>query len=77
MTAKQYRKARLARGTVIDVAPKIGVHPTTINKRERGEIPISKEAEIVLLSLPPLPEPVPAHTLGRKPGSKTINRKAQ
>jgi DNA-binding XRE family transcriptional regulator len=74
MTSNQYRKARLARGTVIDIAPKVGVHPTTINKRERGEIPISREAEFILLSLPVLDKPVPAHTLGRKPGSKTVNR---
>ena len=69
MTTKQYRKARLARGTVKDIAPLVGVHPMTINKRERGEIPITREAELALLSLPELPEPVPAHTLGRKPGS--------
>lgn len=67
MTAKQYQKARLARGTVQQVAPKIGVHPMTINKRERGEIPITKEAELVLLSIPVLAEPVPIHTRGRKP----------
>lgn len=68
MTATQYRTARRARGTVQDVAPKIGVHITTLQRRERGDIPITKEAELVLLSLPLLPEPVPAHTLGRKPG---------
>jgi hypothetical protein len=75
MTARQYRKARLARGTVQQVAPLLGVHPMTINKRERGDIPVTKEAEVTLLSLPLLPKPVPAHTLGRKPGSKTRVKK--
>jgi hypothetical protein len=70
MNAKQYKKARLARGTVKDVALAIGVHPMTINKRERGEIPVSKEAEMSLMSLPKLKRPVPVHTRGRKPGSK-------
>lgn len=71
MTANKYRTERRWRGTVQDVASKVGVHPTTINKRERGEIPISREAAIVLLTLPRLEAITPAHTLGRKPGSKT------
>lgn len=70
MTAKKYHTERRWRGTVQDVAAKVGVHPTTINKRERGEIPISKEAELVLMTLPRLDKITPIHTLGRKPGAR-------
>jgi hypothetical protein len=74
MTKTQYRKARRARGTPEQVAAATGVHVMTIHKRERGDCIITKQAEIALLNLPPLPKPVPAHALGRKPGSKTKKR---
>lgn len=67
MTARQYRKHRMARGTVKDVADSVGVHVMTINKRERGEVAITRQAEIALLALPKLDKPVEAHTLGRRP----------
>ena len=69
MTAKQYAKQRRARGTVKDVAERVGVHVMTINKRERGEMAITRQAQIALLTLPKLANPVPAHTLGRKPNN--------
>jgi hypothetical protein len=71
MNAQQYRRARRARGTPEQVAAATGVHVTAIHKRERGDRIITKQAEIALLNLPKLPKPVPAHVLGRKPGSKS------
>ena len=65
MTAKQYKQARRARGFITDVAAKVGVHWTTINKRELGTIPITKEAELVLLGIPLLPQPVKDRGPGR------------
>jgi len=64
MTATQYRRERRARGTIPDIAALVGVHVTTINKRERGEIPVNKQAELLLMSLPKLPKPV----VDAKPG---------
>lgn len=54
MTAKQYRSARIARGSQRQVALLLGVHWLTISRRERGELPVNKEAEAALLSLPKL-----------------------
>jgi transcriptional regulator with XRE-family HTH domain len=52
MTPRQYRRARIARGSQTQVAAKLGVDPQTISRRERGEIPINKEAALSLLALP-------------------------
>ena len=52
MIAPEYKAARQLRGTQQGVAAKLGVHYHTIQKRESGEIPVTREAEIALLSLP-------------------------
>jgi hypothetical protein len=64
MTATQYRKARRARGSKLEVAQLLGVHLDTIVRREGGRLPVLKEAEMALLSLPVLEKP---HK-DRKPG---------
>ena len=48
MTAKQYRALRIARGTQAEVAKLLGIDVMTISRRERGELPINKEAEMAL-----------------------------
>ena len=55
MTAKQYKLERRRRGTAAEVAAKLGVHKASLDKRERGGCPISKEAALALLALPLLP----------------------
>jgi hypothetical protein len=75
MTAKKYRTERRKRGTPQQVADATGVHVGTIHKREAGIDGITQQAAMLLLSLPLLPKPVPSHVRGRKPGSKTRNRK--
>jgi transcriptional regulator with XRE-family HTH domain len=54
MTAKQYRRERIARGSQASVAKLLGVDVMTISRRERGELPINGEAEAALKSLPTL-----------------------
>jgi transcriptional regulator with XRE-family HTH domain len=48
----QYRIERERRGTQASVAALLRVDPQTISRRERGEIPITHEAALALLSLP-------------------------
>lgn len=51
MTPAQYRAERLKRGSQTQVAKLLGVDPQTISRRERGERPINREAEIALRAL--------------------------
>lgn len=51
-TPEDYRVARAARGTQTEVAAALEVTKMTIYRRETGEVPISKEAALALLSLP-------------------------
>ncbi len=52
MTPEAYRTEREKRGTQASVAALLCVDPQTISRRERGEIPITHEATLALLSLP-------------------------
>ena len=70
MTAKQYQLARRKRGSKEEVACKLGVHITAIDRRERGDIVVTQEAEMALLSLPELDKPV----VDRKPGRPATNK---
>lgn len=51
MTARQYRAERLKRGSQSQVAKLLGIDPQTISRRERGELPINREAELALLKI--------------------------
>lgn len=51
MSPDQYRTEREKRGTQASVAALLRVDPQTISRRERGEIPITHEAALALLSL--------------------------
>lgn len=51
VTPDQYRTEREKRGTQSSVAALLCVDPQTISRRERGEIEITREAELALLSL--------------------------
>lgn len=52
MNAADYKSERKERGTQVSVAALLGIHQVTIARRETGELPISREAELALLSLP-------------------------
>lgn len=54
MSPAEYQAQRQLRGTQESVAAQLGVHPQTLAKRERGaaDAPITREAELALLSLP-------------------------
>lgn len=52
MTPAEYKAARQERGTQQGVAALLGVRLSTVQRRESGEIAITREAEIALLSLP-------------------------
>jgi len=52
MTAAEYKAAREARGTQTEVAAALGVSLSTVAKRETAHWPITREAELALLSLP-------------------------
>jgi len=52
VTPEAYRIERERRGTQASVAALLRVDPQTISRRERGEIPITHEAGLALLSLP-------------------------
>lgn len=51
MTPATYRRERKKRGTQQAVANLLGVDLRTIQRREAGEIPITREAELALLAL--------------------------
>jgi DNA-binding transcriptional regulator YiaG len=53
MTPAEYKKARQERGTQQGVAALLGVDYHTIQRRESGQIKITKEAKIALLSIKP------------------------
>lgn len=52
MTAANYRLARQERGTQKGVALALGVDYRTVQRREAGEIEITREAALALLALP-------------------------
>lgn len=52
MSPEQYRIERERRGTQASIAALLRIDPQTISRRERGEIPITHEAGLALLSLP-------------------------
>lgn len=52
MTAAKYKSERLKRGTQKKVAAQLGINYRTIMRRERGDTPIIREAELALLALP-------------------------
>lgn len=54
MSPDEYKAQRTRRGTQESVAAQLAVHAQTIAKRERGaaDAPITREAELALLSLP-------------------------
>lgn len=59
MTPRQYKTARTLHGTQATVAAMLGVDRVTVAKRETGALPISREAELAIRSLP-LPKPQPS-----------------
>ena len=52
MNPEDYKAEREKRGTQAAVAALLRVDPQTISRRERGEIPITPEAALALISLP-------------------------
>jgi hypothetical protein len=52
MTPDDYKIQRRLRGTQSDVAAQLGVRQATVSDRETGVQPITREAELALLSLP-------------------------
>lgn len=69
MSPAQYKRERKARGTQAIVAALLGVQRETITRREAGEVEITREMELALLSLP---KPSPAAT--GKPNSRDEGR---
>lgn len=52
MNAADYKSERQLRGTQSEIAAQLGVRQATISDRETGAMPITREAELALLSLP-------------------------
>lgn len=52
MTPEAYKTERQRRGTQQGVAAMLGVDYRTIQRREAGEIEITREAQLALLALP-------------------------
>lgn len=52
MNAAEYKEARRLRGTQNEIAELLGVRQATISDRETGTMPITREAELALVSLP-------------------------
>lgn len=52
MTSAEYRTARQERGTQKRVALALGVDYRTVQRREAGDIGITREAALALLALP-------------------------
>ena len=51
MTPSRYKRERERRGTQVEVAKKLGVHPVTLAKRETGAAKITREAWLALCAL--------------------------
>jgi transcriptional regulator with XRE-family HTH domain len=51
MTAPEYKLLRQSVGTQQSVADALGVSITTVQRREAGEIPVTQEAAIAILSV--------------------------
>lgn len=51
MRAFDYKSARQKLGTQKDVAAMLGVDYRTIQRREAGTIPITREAELAIMTL--------------------------
>lgn len=52
MTPADYKSERELRGTQLTVAAQLQISRITIARRETGALPISREAELALLSIP-------------------------
>ncbi len=52
MHPQTYRAARKERGSQVEVAALLGVDRATLRRRENGDIPVTREAALALLSLP-------------------------
>lgn len=52
MTPAEYRTARQERGSQEKVAALLGVARSTVERREKGKMPITREACLALLALP-------------------------
>ena len=52
MTPEEYKAARKLRGTQAEVAARLGVQTSTVQRREYGDIPITTEAALALAALP-------------------------
>jgi len=52
MTPEQYKTERQKRGTQAEVAALLGLARLAIIRREKGQRPIPKEAELAILALP-------------------------
>ena len=52
MTKETYKIEREKRGTLKDVAALLGVHWTTVARRESGAIELTNEAALALMTLP-------------------------
>ena len=57
MSNLEYKLERTKRGSQDEVAALLGVSRATINRREAGEQPVSREAELAMLHLPIKPAP--------------------
>ena len=53
MTPADYSRERAARGSRVEIAEILGIHPKTLAKRERGapDAPITREAWLALRSI--------------------------
>lgn len=54
MTSTDYQTERKQRGTQTSVSAQLGTTQVTIARRETGAVPITRETELALLSLPKL-----------------------
>lgn len=52
MTPLSYKLRRQQSGSQVEVAALLGVRQATVSDRETGQQPITREAELALLSLP-------------------------
>ena len=51
MTASEYLSARKRLGSQAEVAARLGVARSTVERREKGKMPITHEAELAILAL--------------------------